>query len=317
VPGPSRSRAYGALLLIAALWGSYPALAKLALHEIPPVMLTLIRCAIASVFLAVTLARAGAGTIREIPASGVAAFSVLALTGVVGSMQLTYLSLYYTTAGNVVILQVATPVMVALGARAYLGERMSRLRWLGVGVSAFGVLLVITRGRLASLRFDELRVGDFINIASMVCWTVYTVYGKRVLVTYSPALATTAAYVLGTLVLVPIAVVSAPLFPAPRMGSAVAWLVILYQAVLGAVAHVWWYRAVDVVGPSLAAVFMNVQPVIGLALAALLLGEGIDVWHIVGGVLVLGGVALTTEGWFGGPRKAGTPSSREPRAGER
>ena len=128
----------------------------------------------------------------------------------------------------------------------------------------------------------------------MVCWSSYTVYGKRVLRTYSPALATTAAYVLGTVVLIPLAVVTAPLFPAPRLGSGMAWVVIVYQAILGAVAHVWWYRAVDVVGPSLASVFMNLQTVVGLALAAVLLGEGVGAWQIAGGLLVLAGVALTT-----------------------
>jgi drug/metabolite transporter (DMT)-like permease len=294
VPALSQSRAYVALLLIVALWGSYPAMAKLALADIPPVILAAIRCAIASAFLAVLLARQGAGAMGEITPAAVRAFAVLALTGIAGSTQLSYLSLYYTTAGNVVILQVATPVMVALGARVYLGDRLTRLQWLGVALSACGVLLVITRGRLAGLRPEELRAGDFINLAGMVGWSAYTVYGKRVLATYSPALATTAAYVLGTLVLIPLAVVTAPLFPAPRLGSALAWGVILYQALLGAVAHVWWYRTVDVVGPSLAAVFMNLQPVVGLALAAILLAEGIGVWQIAGGLLVLAGVALTT-----------------------
>jgi drug/metabolite transporter (DMT)-like permease len=294
VPGLSQTRAYGALLLIVALWGSYPAMAKLALRDFPPIALGTVRCAIASMFLVLLLARAGAGTMREITPAALRAFAVLALTGIVGSTQLTYLSLYYTTASNVVILQVATPVMVALGARLYLGERLTRLQWLGVGLSAFGVLLVITEGRLANLRPEELRAGDFINLAALAGWSAYTVYGKRVLATYSPALATTAAYVLGTLVLIPLTAVTAPLFPAPRLGSPVAWLVILYQALLGAVAHVWWYRAVEVIGPSLAAVFMNLQPVIGLALAAVLLAEAIGGWQIGGALLVLGGVALTT-----------------------
>jgi drug/metabolite transporter (DMT)-like permease len=71
-------------------------------------------------------------------------------------------------------------------------------------------------------------------------------------------------------------------------------VVILYQAILGAVAHVWWYRAVDVVGPSPASVFMNLQTVVGLALAAVLLGEGVGAWQIAGGILVLAGVVLTT-----------------------
>ena len=290
----SPARAYFALLLIVFLWGSYPAMAKLAFRDVPPVLLAALRCGVASVFLVVLLARAGEGAIGEITPAAARAFAVLAVTGIVGSMQLTYLSLYFTTAGNVVILQVATPVMVALGARVYLGERLSQPQWLGVALSAAGVLLVITRGRLSNLRPGELRTGDLINLASMVGWSAYTVYGKRVLATYSPTLATTAAYVLGTVVLIPLAVITAPLFPAPHLASVPAWLIIFYQALLGAVAHVWWYRAVDVIGPSLASVFMNLQPVVGLALAATVLAEGVDRWQIAGGLLVLGGVGLTT-----------------------
>ncbi len=298
MPGSSHARAYGALLLIVVLWGSYPALAKLALQDIPPEILVALRGIIASAFLVFMLARSGAATFAELTPAALAAFGILALTGVVGSMNLTYLSLYYTTATNVVLLQVATPAMVALGARVYLGERLSRPQWIGVWLSIAGVLLIITRGRLANLRPGQLQVGDLINLASMVCWSSYTVYGKRVLATYSPALATTAAYVLGTMVLIPLAVVTAPLFPAPRLGSGLAWLVIVYQAILGAVAHVWWYRAVDVVGPSLASVFMNLQPLVGLVLAAVLLAEGVGPWQVGGGLLVLAGVGLTTGlGW--------------------
>jgi len=42
--------------------------------------------------------------------------------------------------------------MVAVAARLYLGERLRRVQWLGVGVSALGVLVILTRGRLAALR---------------------------------------------------------------------------------------------------------------------------------------------------------------------
>lgn len=294
--GSSQSRAYVALLLIVVLWGSYPAAAKLALLDFPPVFLATVRCTIASAFLVLLLARAGEATTRAITPAALRAFLVLALTGIVGSTQLTYLSLSYTTAGNVVILQVATPVMVAIGARVYLGDRLATRQWLGVWLSAAGVVLVITRGRLASLRPEELRAGDFINLASLAGWSAYTVYGKRVLATYSPALATTAAYVLGTLILIPLAAATAPLFPAPRLASPIAWLVVVYQALLGAVAHVWWYRAVDVIGPSRAAIFMNLQPLVGLGLAALLLSERIGGWQVGGCALVLAGVALTTAG---------------------
>jgi len=117
-----------------------------------------------------------------------------------------------------------------------------------------------------------------------------------VLATYTPAMVTTGAYLAGTLLIIPTAIVTAPLFPTPRFGSAVAWAVVIYQAVVGAVAHVWWSRAIQVVGPSRAAVFMNVQPVIGLVLAALVLREEIGFWQLAGGACVLAGVILTTQG---------------------
>jgi drug/metabolite transporter (DMT)-like permease len=74
----------------------------------------------------------------------------------------------------------------------------------------------------------------------------------------------------------------------------VAWIVLLYHALLGAVAHLWWYAAVERVGASRAAIFMNVTPLVGIGLAAALLGEPIGPWQIGGVALVLAGVGLTT-----------------------
>jgi drug/metabolite transporter (DMT)-like permease len=295
VPEASQTRAYLALLAIMVLWGSYPAMAKLAFRDFPPLFLTTMRCVIASLFLVGLLLRSGEATTRGLTPAATRAFLVLGVAGLYLSMQLTYVAIYYTTAANVVILSAVTPVMVAVAARVYLGERLRRVQWLGVGVSALGVLVILTRGRLAALRVEELHAGDFINLVSISGWTAYTVYGKRVLGTFSPALATTGAYVMGTLLLIPTAALTTPFFPAPRLTSTLAWIVVLYQAVAGAVAHVWWYRAVEVVGPSRSAIFMNLQPLIGVALAALLLAEPITLWQLGGGLCVLVGVGLTTQ----------------------
>jgi len=296
VPSASQTRAYVALFVIAALWGSYPATAKLALRDIPPATLAAIRCTLASIFLVALLRRAGLETLRGLTPATVRDFLILGAFGIWGSTQVSYLAIYYTTASNAVILQAATPVIVAMGAWLYLGERLRPRQWAGVALSAFGVLLVITDGRLAALRPEELKVGDFITLVGLCGWSAYTIYGKRVLTRTSPALATTGAYVMGTLLIIPTAIITAPLFPAPRLGSATAWAVIVYQGLIGAVAHVWWYRAVQVVGPSRSAVFMNFQPVVGVLLATVLVREGIGPWDVLGGALVLAGVALTARG---------------------
>jgi drug/metabolite transporter (DMT)-like permease len=107
--------------------------------------------------------------------------------------------------------------------------------------------------------------------------------------------ATTASYILGSAMLLPMTLVAAPFFPRPDFTSQVAWGVVLYQAFLGAIAHVWWYEGVKAVGPSRAAIFMNLQPVVGVVLAWAMLREAVEWPEIVGGALVLLGVALTTQ----------------------
>jgi drug/metabolite transporter (DMT)-like permease len=294
VPRLSQTRAYGALLLMAALWGTFPTTAKLALEDLSPVLITSLRGVIASAFLAWQLSRSAADTTRAITPATVRSLAVLGLLGIAGSTQLSYLAIATTTAANAALLQATAPAMVAVAARLFLGERLRGQQWLGLAVSAFGTLLVITDGRLANLAPAHLRVGDFLVIVSIATWSGFTIYGKRVLADVSPALATTGAYVFGTAVTIVVALVTAPLFAPPRLASPVAWLVVVYHAIPGAIAHVWWYRAVERVGPSRAAIFQNVTPVVGVVLATTLLHEVIDAWVVAGGLLVLVGVALTT-----------------------
>jgi drug/metabolite transporter (DMT)-like permease len=294
VPALSQTRAYVALLLIATLWGTFPVTSKLVLADLPPTLLTALRAILGSSFLVALLLRAGSETVRPPAPETVRAFFVLGVAGVVLSMHIAYWGIYTTTAANAAILQAASPIMIALGARLYLGERLRRPQQIGVTLSMLGVLIVVTEGNLAELAPSEWRLGDFLTLLGLTAWTVYTVYGKRVIATVPPALATTGGYVAGTLVIVPLAIVTLPMMPRPRLASALAWVVLVYHGVFGAVAHLWWYAAVERVGPSRAAIFMNVTPLVGMALAAVLLGEPIGPWQIAGVLLVLAGVALTT-----------------------
>ncbi len=289
-----QTRAYVALTLTVALWGSYPAFAKLALAHFPPYVLVALRCGLASAFLAVLLFRRGWDEFRALGWGDLRTFAFLGFAGIFVSTGGTYLAIAFTTASNAVILQAATPVMVAVGARLYLKERLRPSQWAGVFCSTVGVALVITNGSWRAIIHLDLLPGDFILLLALLGWSAYTIYGKRVLTVHSPAVATTAAYILGSLMLAPMAFLAAPFFPAPDLRSPVAWAVVAYQAFLGAIAHVWWYEGVKAVGPSRSAIFMNLQPMVGVLLAWAMLGETIEWPEVAGGAAVLLGVALTT-----------------------
>ncbi len=76
--------------------------------------------------------------------------------------------------------------------------------------------------------------------------------------------------------------------------SAPAWGVVVFQGTLGTLSHIWYYRGVQTVGPSVTATFMNLQPLVGVLLATLLLGESVSVAQGLGAAAILGGVWLTT-----------------------
>lgn len=294
MPAGGQTRPYLTLSLIAALWGSYPVFAKVALAHFPPYVLVVLRTSLASVFLAMLLFRRGFDEFRVLSWGDLRTFAFLGFTGIFVSTGGTYLGIAFTTASSAALLQAASPVMVAIGARLYLKERLRRRQWAGVILSALGVVLVVTRGSWRAIVHLELLPGDFIILVGQAGWAVYTVYGKRVLAVHSPAVTTTAAYVLGSLMLLPVPFVTARFFPAPDWASPTAWGVVAIQGILGAIAHVWWYEGVHRVGASRAAIFMNLQPVVGVVLAWLLLGETIEPAEIVGGLAVLAGVGLTT-----------------------
>jgi drug/metabolite transporter (DMT)-like permease len=200
-----------------------------------------------------------------------------------------------------VILTASTPVLVAVGGHLFFGERLRRVQWLGVACSATGVLLTVTRGDWRVLETPP-SLGDGIVLGGQVAWATYTLYGKRVLTRLSPRVATTAAYLLGTAGLIPLAVIVAPAFPPAVLTSIPAWAVVVFQGTFGTLSHIWYYRGVQAVGPSVTAMFMNLQPLVGVTLATALLGERVSPTQLVGGGAVLLGVWLTTRRASGGER---------------
>jgi len=94
-----------------------------------------------------------------------------------------------------------------------------------------------------------------------------------------------------------LALAAAPGLPAfdPAVLSLGVVAAILYLGVLGtAVAFVWYYRAVQVLGPARTVIFNNLVPVFGATFGVLLLGEPLSASMILGGILAVSGVMLVS-----------------------
>ena len=284
--------AYALLLGVALLWaGNYP-LAKIGLHELGPVTMSALRAVVAAPLL-VLVSRLLEGPLPPLQRRDLIAVVVLAVSGFVGNSALWYVGLRWTSPANAGILGAASPVMVALAAAAWLRERVSPVNMAGIGLTLAAVLLTIAQGSPRTLLTLSVNRGDVIILVSQSLWVVYTLYSRANLSTFSPLQMLAGAHVVAAGLLLPMALVERP-WQAFAHASWVGFSVVLYSALLGTPAHIAFYQAVRTVGPSRAAVFMNLIPFMVLGLSWLMLGEPIHWYHWVGAIGVIGGVVLTT-----------------------
>ena len=73
-----------------------------------------------------------------------------------------------------------------------------------------------------------------------------------------------------------------------------AWGALLYSGLLAlAVAYLFWYRGVRILGPTRSAMYSNLQPVVALIVAWIALGEKPTVIQVLGAVAIMTGLLLT------------------------
>jgi drug/metabolite transporter (DMT)-like permease len=216
----------------------------------------------------------------------------LGLTGVFLYNWVFFTGLKLTTASNGALIVAINPLLTAVLSALWLKEKVRPVQAAGLLLSLFGVTLVIARGSLDVIRNLSFNQGDLIMLGAPLCWALYSILGKKVLASFTPLAATAYAALFGAALLIPAAVLEqlAKGGPLPQF-SWMGWLAILQLALLGTVVgFVWWYEGVQLIGTARAAAFVNLVPVFGMLLAALILQERIIAAQIWGGCLVIVGV---------------------------
>lgn len=279
------------LTLCAVFWAGHTVAARLAITEIQPFMLTTLRwVAVAAAlwpFYGAEIRAHWKGEIR--PRLG--AIVWLGIAGMTGFNALYYFAAHYTSAINLGILQGSLPIFVLAGAYLAHGARASLVQWLGVLVTALGVVVVATRGAPLSILEVDFNTGDLAMVAACAVYAAYTVALRD-----RPAMPATAFFALLALIA---ALTSLPLMALEiyvkgfRMPTANGLLIALWIAVFPSfVAQVFYLRGVDLIGPARAGVFINLVPVIAAALAVALIAEPFAPFHAAALALVIGGIWL-------------------------
>jgi drug/metabolite transporter (DMT)-like permease len=286
----TRAGAWAMLIFSNMLFaGSYVG-AKLALREISPVMLNVLRFCLASLVLA-PIVIAGRKRLR-FPPRMLPRFAGLVLMGFVLNKLFEYVGLNLSTASDTALLISTESIFTVLLSWLFLREQFSRAVALSLAVGMVGVYLIIERGFIPHL--DDASgatrarvVGDLLVIGALLFESGYTVGGKSLLNRFPPLLITSASIIGSLVIWLPLGAEEVVRTGWPHLSFwgwfGVAWLAILVT-VLG---YYLWFQALTVVDASSAAPSLFVQPLLGTLSAIVFLGEQLTWATIAGGILIL------------------------------
>lgn len=286
-------RAPGILLVLTMLfWAGNTNIGRFAAGYLPPVALGTLRWLGAALILlpfAWPYLRADWPKIRK----NLPMLAALSLFGVSAYNTLTYIGLQYTEVVNATILQSVGPLIIVGFSFLLFGERLGPRELTGMLLSLAGIVVIVCRGEPAALLEFRLNVGDFILLLAIIAYALYSALLKR-----RPALHPVSLVMLtmawGALLLLPF--MAAEMAAGLRMPLELpAFVIIAYVIVFPSLlAHFFFMRGVELLGPNRAAPYMYLVPVFASAIAIATLGERLHAFHVAGFALVIGGVALAT-----------------------
>jgi drug/metabolite transporter (DMT)-like permease len=283
--------AFIALFVAIFIWGFAYVVTKSGLSTVPPMLFALLRYAVASVLL-VPLALARGGVARLPQPIPWKTLLLMSLAGVTVYYILFNLALAYTTASQTALIQSSFPAVVAIMAFLWLHERVSRRRVVGIALAVVGVVLIVANTEADASARDPL-LGNALAFASVLVWGVYTILAKR-MSKADPIAVTATISLIGAILLIPAVLIEGAnisLSSIPASG----WVPIIYLGALASAAsYLLFSRALRDIDASLVGTFINLSPVLGVAAGVVVLDESVTVPAIIGGIMVLAGVWISS-----------------------
>lgn len=292
-PQPSvepQIRDYALLVLAMVCWGGSWVSGKVISEFAAPLTIAFWRFIIASALLLPALWLTSK-TALSIEKKDIPSFFFLGLTGIAIYNFFFLTGLRYTSASSGALIAGSNPVLITIFAILFLGESRSLHKVLGILCGMVGVTLVIGVDALEGTNWG----GNILIFLGMVAWASYSTRIKQLTSRYSSFELTTYGVVCGTIILFPLAMLECNL-ELYEPGYLHIWAGILYLAIFATcVGFVLFNRSLKRIGASRTAIFINLVPIFGSALAILLLDETLTLLKILGLGFVIGGVIIITQ----------------------
>lgn len=279
------------IVIASLLWSSAGVTAKLLLRDFSPFALAFWRFFVASICILPFFIHQQRHHFNK-----KLLFDVFPVT-VFGALNVSFFffGLKLTTANAGAIIYTSVPLIVALLSNKILGESLSKQKKIGLLIGFFGVLIILVLPLIEQGQFStgDIR-GNVLILTASITWSLYTLLSRKLTRngSYTPLSITTISIVIGAMVflLFHILFENTELLPSEALTPINTLLVIHYGFLLSVVTLLLYQWGIKHSSAATASLSNYIQPVFGIMLALLFLGETLTWWFVIGSLLVFVGV---------------------------
>ena len=271
------------------IWSSSFVATKFALQAFPPLGLGFLRFLLAVVFL-------GAGLFFcrqwQLPAwQDLRRLAAGGFFGVMGYFSLENTGLHDSSAADAALIVAAYPLMSVLLEWLLYKKQLSAAMLGGILLAAAGmVFLILLPGASSQSSGTDRLTGDLLLLLAGIVWFFYNQVTKTVVHRYPLPVVTFYQFFFGVLFFLPAIVWEDASWKEPAAAELTALLFLsLFCSLAAFFLYVYGLRGIS---GSTAVLLLNLVPVLGIFLSALLLGETLAGWQWLGAACILAGVLL-------------------------
>ncbi len=218
--------------------------------------------------------------------------SLLALTSVTAFNTLAYIGLQHTTATNGTLLNSLIPIMIIILLKLFWGASIGVGQLIGVLLSFIGVLVILTQLDIQVLLDLSFNQGDLWVLIAVIDWSFYSIFLRYRPSELSAPVFLASTVTLGMLFLWPL-FLFLPGVENISWNSKAYWSVGYVALFPSLLAYLGWNYGIKHLGADVAGQYTHLMPFFGAALAILFLGEKLQAYHLLGGILIGIGIWLT------------------------
>ena len=292
---PKKYLAYTLLVCTTLIWSVNFIIGKFAyLFEVPPLTLNFLRWSLVWVLLFPFTYKELFLNIKLIK-KNIVYLTILAITSVSAFYSLVYLALNYTQAIDTILMISIIPIFVLFLSSILGVDKFNLFQLIGLVVSFSGVLIIFSNADLDRILNLNFNIGNAWMLLAVFCWALYSSLLKKKKLPFSTLGLVEILASIGLIFLVP-QFIGEQMYDKEIKFNKAFFLILSFVTLFASIgAYYSWNKAIELIGPNRASIFLHLMPVFGVILAIVLLKEKFQMYHFIGASFIVSGIYLSNQ----------------------